>query len=58
MDKDVEVRNKNGHYEIYVNGVFYSGCDCGELNEELDEIERSFERSMKDVVLWWRFILW
>ena len=51
MDRDIEVRNKSGHYEIYVNGVFYSSCDCGELNEELDEIERSFERSMKDVVL-------
>ena len=49
MDRDIEVRSKNGHYEIYVNGVFYSSCDSGELNEELDEIEISFERSMKDV---------
>lgn len=44
MDRDIEVRNKNGHYEIYVNGVFCSSCDCGELNEELDEIENELEK--------------
>ena len=49
MDRDIEVRNKSGHYEIYVNGVFYSSCGSGELSVELDEIERSFERGMKDV---------
>ena len=44
MDRDIEIRSKNGHYEIYVNGVFYSSCDSGELSEELDEIENELEK--------------
>ena len=44
MDRDIKVRNKSGHYEIYVNGVFYSSCDSGELSEELDEIENELEK--------------
>ena len=40
MDRDIEIRNKSGHYEIYVNGIFYSSCDSGELSEELDIIDR------------------
>ena len=39
MDRTIEVKHKPTHYEIYVNGIFYSSCDFGELNEELEEIE-------------------
>ena len=31
----VEVRNVNGHYEIYLDGIFQESCDAGELSEVL-----------------------
>ena len=39
MDRTIEVKRKPTHYEIYVNGIFYSSCDFNELKEELEEIE-------------------
>ena len=39
MDRTIEVKRTPTHYEIYVNGIFYSSCDFNELNEELEEIE-------------------
>ena len=39
MDRTIEVKRTPTHYEIYVNDEFYSSCDFGELNEELEEIE-------------------
>ena len=39
MDRTIEVTRKPTHYEIYVNDIFYSSCDFGELKEELEEIE-------------------
>lgn len=33
---NIEVRNVRGHYEIYINGVFYCSCDNKqEVDEEL-----------------------
>lgn len=31
---NIEVRNVRGHYEIYINGVFYCSCDTKEEVEE------------------------
>ena len=39
MDKTIEVKRTLTHYEIYVNGIFYSSCDFNELREEMEEIE-------------------
>ena len=39
MDKNIRVKRTSTHYEIYVNDIFYSSCDFGELKEELEEIE-------------------
>ena len=39
MDKDIKVTKTPTHYEIYINGVFYSSCDFVELKEELEDIE-------------------
>lgn len=34
----MEVRNINGHYEIYKDGKFVCSCDAGELREVVEEI--------------------
>ena len=34
----MEVRNINGHYEIYKDGKFVCSCDAGELKEVVEEI--------------------
>ena len=39
MDRTIEVKRKPTHYEIYVDGEFYSTCDFNELRDELEEIE-------------------
>lgn len=39
MIRDIEVKRKPTHYEIYVNDEFYSSCDFGELKEELEEMK-------------------
>ena len=39
MDKNIRVKRTSTHYEIYVNDIFYSSCDFGELKEEMEEIE-------------------
>ena len=32
----IDVRNVNGHYEIYICGIFYCSCDTlEEVDEEL-----------------------
>lgn len=31
---NIEIKNVQGHYEIYINGVFYCSCDT---REEVDE---------------------
>lgn len=35
----MEVRNVNGHYEIYKDGAFVCSCDANELNEVVEEME-------------------
>ena len=39
MIRDIEVKRKPTHYEIYVNDVFHCSCDFNELKEELEEIK-------------------
>ena len=39
MDKDIKVTKTPTHYNVYINGIFYSSCDFNELKEELEEIE-------------------
>ena len=34
----MEVRNINGHYEIYRDGAFVCPCDANELDEVLEEV--------------------
>lgn len=34
----MEVRNINGHYEIYLDGAFVCSCDANELDEVLEEV--------------------
>ncbi len=34
----MEVRNINGHYEIYKDGAFVCSCDADELKEVVEEI--------------------
>lgn len=34
----MEVRNINGHYEIYMDGSFVCSCDANELDEVLEEV--------------------
>ena len=38
-DRKIEARRVMEHYEIYVDDVFYTSCDVGELSEEMEEIE-------------------
>lgn len=40
MKTIIDVKNINGHYEIYVKGKFYCSCDVNELKETLAEIEQ------------------
>ena len=35
MDRTIEVKRKPTHYEIYVDGKFYSSCDFNELRDEI-----------------------
>lgn len=35
----MEVRNVNGHYEIYLDGAFVCSCDANELGEVIEEME-------------------
>ena len=36
---DIDVRAVKGHYEIYINGVFYCSCDTkDEVDEELKNL--------------------
>lgn len=35
----MEVRNVNGHYEIYKEGRFVCSCDANELKEVVEEFE-------------------
>ena len=46
MDKDIKVTKTPTHYNIYINGIFYSSCDFDELKEELEEIEKSVDNSI------------
>ena len=39
MNKQITYKHKPTHYEIYVDGKFYSTCDFGELRDEMEEIE-------------------
>lgn len=34
----MEVRNVNGHYEIYLDGAFVCSCDANELGEVMEEM--------------------
>ena len=34
----MEVRNVNGHYEIYKDGAFVCSCDANELDEVMEEM--------------------
>lgn len=34
----MEVRNVNGHYEIYKDGAFVCSCDANELDEVVEEM--------------------
>lgn len=35
----IDVRNVRGHYEIYINGIFYCSCDTmEEVDEELNNM--------------------
>lgn len=45
MDHDIKPKNVDGHYEIYVDGVFECSCDDGELTEIMKEIEKSLRNS-------------
>ena len=38
-NKQVTYKRKSTHYEIYVDGKFYSTCDFNELKDEMEEIE-------------------
>ena len=39
MDKQITYKHKSTHYEIYIDGEFYSTCDFNELRDEMEEIE-------------------
>lgn len=34
----LEIRNVDGHYEIYKDGSFVVSCDAGELTKTLEEL--------------------
>lgn len=35
----------DGHYEIYVDGMFECSCDAGELTETIKEVEKNLRNS-------------
>ena len=35
----MEVRNVDGHYEIYMEGAFVCSCDANELSEVCEEMK-------------------
>lgn len=39
----ISYENVDGHYEIYVCGIFECSCDVGELTETLEKVERSLK---------------
>ena len=45
MDHVIKPKNVDGHYEIYVDGVFECSCDAGELTETIKEVEKSLRNS-------------
>ena len=37
MNDTFEIRHERGHYEVYINGVFYCSADTySEANREID----------------------
>lgn len=45
VDHNIKPKNVDGHYEIYVDGVFECSCDAGELTETIKEVEKSLRNS-------------
>ena len=43
-NKEIKVISKDGHYEFFVNGIFYRSCDLGEYTETLEEIKEELNR--------------
>lgn len=41
-DTTYEIKNVNGHYEVYLDGKFY--CSTDTIGEACDELENAMER--------------
>lgn len=39
-DKEMRIKNVNGHYEVYIDGKFIGSCKNNELKILLDEVEK------------------
>lgn len=44
-NEKISYDERDGHYEIYVNGEFECSCDTGELTEMLAEVEKNLRNS-------------
>lgn len=42
----IDIKNKDGYYEFYVNGKLYRTCDSSEYNETLAEVEQELENEV------------
>lgn len=45
MDREINVKLVNGHYQIYVDGKFKGSCDVGELSETMIEVEEELRNN-------------
>lgn len=47
-DNSYEIKNVNGHYEVYLNGLFY--CSADTMFEAVDELEKSMRKHESETV--------
>lgn len=45
MENRYDVKNVNGHYEIYINGKFY--CSADTVSEAANEIDKIIREEQK-----------
>lgn len=39
---EYQIKNVNGHYEVYLNGLFY--CSADDISEAVSELENGMKR--------------
>lgn len=48
-DSSYEIKNVNGHYEVYLNGLFY--CSADTMPEAIEELEKGIGKCESRVMV-------